>query len=78
MARHYEAVVDVLRDYLEAGQDIPAHERTTAELLWSLPPHLAFEGLRERFQRLLDEADLVEVCPARAGFAKSAGLSARV
>jgi hypothetical protein len=60
VARHYEAVVDVLRDYLETGQGVPARERTTAELLWSLPPHLAFEGLRERFQRLLDEADLVK------------------
>src|SRR6185312_7998178 len=48
VARHYQAVADALRDYLEAGEELPARERTTAELLWSLPPHLAEGGLRRR------------------------------
>jgi hypothetical protein len=65
VARHYEAVTDVLRDYLEAGEELPARERTTAELLWSLPPHLAESGLRRRCEELLDEADLVKFARVR-------------
>jgi hypothetical protein len=60
VARHYEAAVDTLRGYLEAAEDLPARERTTGELLWSLPPHLTADGLRDRAGALLDEADLVK------------------
>jgi hypothetical protein len=60
VARHYEAAVDVLRDYLESAEAVPARERTTAELLWSLPPHLSDVGLRDRFRELLEEGDLVK------------------
>ena len=60
VARHYEAAVDALRGYLEAAEDVPARERTTEELLWSLPPHLTDNGLRERAHALLGEADLVK------------------
>jgi hypothetical protein len=60
VARHYESVVDVLRDYLEAAEGVPARERTTAELLWALPPHLSEAGLRESFRELLNQADLVK------------------
>ena len=60
VARHYEATVDTLRGYLEAAEDLPARERTTGELLWSLPPHLTGDGLRDRAGALLDEADLVK------------------
>jgi uncharacterized protein DUF58 len=60
VARHYEAVVDALRDYLESAESIPARERTTAELLWSLPTRLSDEGGRDRFGDLLEEADLVK------------------
>ena len=58
--RHYEAVADALRDYLEAAEELPARERTTTELLWSLPPRLAEGGLRRRVQDVLGEADLVK------------------
>jgi hypothetical protein len=58
--RHYEAVVNVLRDYLELAASIPAREQTTAELLWALPPHLSEAGLRDRLRELLVEADLVK------------------
>ena len=51
VARHYEPVADVLRDYLEAAEGVPARERTTTELLWSLPPGLAEGGLRRRCRR---------------------------
>jgi hypothetical protein len=60
ITRHYEAVADTLRNYLEAAEAIPARERTTAELLWSLPPHLSEGELHDRFRQLLDEADLVK------------------
>ncbi|MGI9042071.1 MAG: hypothetical protein ACR2HK_13410 [Gemmatimonadales bacterium] len=63
--RHYEAVGDVLRDYLEAAEELPARERTSSELLWSLPPRLAESGLRRRFQQVLGEADLVKFARRR-------------
>jgi hypothetical protein len=65
VARHYEAAVDTLRGYLEAAENLPARERTTGELLWSLPPHLSQEGLRDLAAELLDEADLVKFAKLR-------------
>jgi hypothetical protein len=67
VARHYQAVVDVLRDYLETVEAVPARERTTGEVLWALPPHLSETGLRECFWKLLDEADLVKFARFRPG-----------
>jgi hypothetical protein len=59
VAHHYEAVTDALRDYLEA-LGIPARERTTTELAWTLPPRL-FEGaLRDRYGEIFGDADLVK------------------
>ena len=63
--RHYEATVDVLRDYLESAEELPARERTTTELLWSLPPKLSEGGLRRRAQLVLSEADLVKFARRR-------------
>jgi len=60
VARHYEEIVDALRGYLEAREELPAREQTTEELLWALPPHLSGEGFRDRLRELLDEADLVK------------------
>jgi hypothetical protein len=60
MARHYEEIVDTLRDYLEAAAGVPARESTSAELLWSLPPQWSAEGLRESLDALLEQADLVK------------------
>jgi LPXTG-motif cell wall-anchored protein len=60
VARHYEQVVDVLRGYLEAAEDVPARERTTEEVLWALPPYLSAHGLRARLRELLEQADLVK------------------
>jgi hypothetical protein len=65
VARHYESIVEVVRRYLEAAEGVPARELTTGELLWSLPPHLTEEGLRDRFGELLEEADLVKFARLR-------------
>jgi hypothetical protein len=63
--RHYEAVADVVRRYLEEAHGIPALERTTGELVWALPPALADEGARDRCAVLLADADLVKFARRR-------------
>lgn len=65
--RHFELVADVLREYLDEAEGIPAPERTTSELLWSLPPRLAEGGLRRRVQDVLGAADLVKFARRRPG-----------
>jgi hypothetical protein len=65
--RHYELVAGVLREYLQTAESIPAPERTTSELLWSLPPRLAEGGLRRRVQEVLGAADLVKFARRRPG-----------
>ncbi len=70
--RHYEAVAEVLRGYLEAAEGIPAPERTTSELLWSLPPRLAGAGLRGRVQDVLGAADLVKFARMRPSLEEAA------
>jgi hypothetical protein len=67
VVRHYEAVADALRDYLEAAENVPARERTTSELLWSLPPYLLVGALRQRYSSVFDEADLVKFARRRPG-----------
>jgi hypothetical protein len=59
VARHYAAVADTLRDYLEAHA-VPARERTTAELRWILPPMLLEGATRRRFEEVFQDADLVK------------------
>jgi hypothetical protein len=72
VARHYAEVTDVLRDYLEA-HGVPARERTTIELRWSLPAGL-LEGPRgKRFDPLFDEADLVKFARRRPAAGDAAG-----
>lgn len=75
--RHYEAVADALRAYLEQADGIPAPERTTTELLWSLPPRLAEGGLRRRLQEVLGEADLVKFAKVRPGPDEAAAYTSR-
>jgi hypothetical protein len=74
--RHYEAVAEALREYLEAAEGIPAPERTTSELLWSLPPRLAEGGLRRRVLEVLGEADLVKFARQRPAAAEATGYTA--
>ena len=70
--RHYEAVADVLRRYLEEGHGVPALERTTGELAWALPPALADGGLRDACAGLLADADLVKFARHRPDEAEAA------
>lgn len=70
--RHYEAVADALRAYLEAAEGIPAPDRTTTELIWSLPPRLAEGGSRRRVQEILGAADLVKFARRRPGVEEAA------
>jgi len=77
VARHYEAVADALRDYLEAAAGVPARERTTTELLWSLPPRLAESGLRRRVLEVLGDADLVKFAKLRPLPGEAAGYTGR-
>ena len=72
VARHYESVTDALRDYLEAAENVPARERTTSELFWSLPPRLLEGGLRQRYAAVFEEADLVKFARRRPGAADAA------
>jgi hypothetical protein len=65
VAGYYQAVTDALRDYLEAAARVPARERTTAELRWSLPPALLEGPGGHRFDPLFDEADLVKFARRR-------------
>jgi hypothetical protein len=59
VAAHYQAVADVLRDYLEA-HGIPARERTTTELRWTLPSGFLSGAAGHRFEDLFAAADLVK------------------
>jgi hypothetical protein len=77
VARHYEAVADALRDYLEAAEALPARERTTAEVLWSLPPRLSAGLLRRQYESLFDEADLVKFARRRPDAAAAAAFLGR-
>ncbi|HET7601148.1 MAG TPA: hypothetical protein VFK09_12695 [Gemmatimonadales bacterium] len=75
VTRHYEAVADALRRYLEDAEQVPALERTTGELVWALPPHLAAEGLRERALDLFAEADLVKFARVRPDELSASGFT---
>lgn len=72
VARHYEAVADVLREYLHEAEGVAACERTSSELLWALPAHLTGGGLRSRCHEVLSEADLVKFAEVRPSEASAA------
>jgi hypothetical protein len=63
--RDLPAAADVVRGCLADAASVPALERTTSELLRSLPAHLVTEGNRERLTALLADADLVKFAQAR-------------
>ena len=67
VARHYEAVIDVLRDYLEDAEGRPPRSGPRRELIWALPPQLSDDGLRDEFHELLGQADLVKFARLRPG-----------
>jgi hypothetical protein len=65
VVRHYVLVANILRRYLEEADGLPARERTTAELIWSLPSLLSGDGLRDACGELLEAADLVKFARMR-------------
>jgi hypothetical protein len=69
---HYEAVAQTLRQYLEDAHGVGALERTTAELVWAMPPQLGRGGLRDACREVLGEADLVKFAEARPDAAAAA------
>ena len=77
VARHYDAVAQILRQYLEEAHDVGALERTTAELLWAIPPHLGRGGLRDQCHQVLAEADLVKFAKVRPTIAAANSFLAR-
>ena len=69
---HYETVAQTLRQYLEDAHQVGALERTTAELVWALPPELGRGGLRDACREILAAADLVKFAEARPDAAAAA------
>ena len=74
---HYEAIAQTLRQYLEDAHQVGALERTTAELVWALPPSLGRGGLRDACREVLAEADLVKFAEARPDAAAAADFLTR-
>ena len=74
---HYETVAQTLRQYLEDAHDVGALERTTAELVWALPPALGRGGLRDACRSVLSDADLVKFAEARPDPAAAADFLVR-
>ena len=75
--QHYALIAEVLRGYLEEAHDVPALERTTGELLWSLPPQLAVPALREACRNVLEESDLVKFARLRPTATQAAAYAGR-
>ena len=75
--RHYALIAEVLREYLEEEHEVPALERTTGELLWSLPPRLATPAMREACRNVLGESDLVKFARLRPSAAQAAAYAVR-
>jgi hypothetical protein len=74
--RHYQAVVNVLRDYLAETGGLPAHAWTTAELRARLPARLMTgrEGGGDLAGGIWSEADLVKFARFRPAPAAAAAL----
>jgi hypothetical protein len=66
---HYQAVADVIRDYLAESRQVAAREMTTSELRQLLLPALPAGPARDRWGRFLNQADLVKFAAARPGVA---------
>jgi len=69
---HYQAVADVMRDYLVDSRQISAREMTTSELRQVLPLALPAGTAQDRWGRFLEQADLVKFAAVRPGTAAAA------
>jgi hypothetical protein len=65
MALLYACVADVVRQYIAAALALPALERTTPEILRSLPPAHLRNGTRDALRAFLTDADLVKFARER-------------
>jgi hypothetical protein len=65
MALLYARVADVVRQYIAATLALPALERTTPEILRSLPPAHLRNGTRDALRAFLTDADLVKFARER-------------
>ena len=74
---HYDTVAQTLRQYLEDAHQVGALERTTAELVWAMPPQLGRGRLRDACREVLSEADLVKFAEARPDAAAAADFLTR-
>ena len=68
---HYQAVADVIRDYLAESRHISAREMTTSELRQVLSLALPAGTAQDRCGQFLEQADLVKFAGARPGIAAS-------
>ena len=66
---HYQAVADVIRDYLAGSGQIAAREMTTSQLRQALSVAIPNGTARVRWGRFLEQADLVKFAAARPGIA---------
>jgi hypothetical protein len=76
VARHYEAVADVVRDFLARVEQAPARTLTSAELLRALAHRHRPQPDLDRCRHLLAEADLVKFAALRPGAGPSVELLA--
>lgn len=67
VARHYEEVAEVVREFLDRVGEAPARMLTTAELLQALARRNKAGPDLDRCRRLLAEADLVKFAAIRPG-----------
>jgi len=74
--RHYEAVADVVRDFLARVEQAPARTLTSAELLRALAHRHRAQPDLDRCRGLLAEADLVKFAALRPGAEPSQALLA--
>ncbi len=71
LARHYEAVANVVRDYLAEAERTPARELTSTELMRQLRQRSAPSEALARCRRVLGEADAVKFAAVLPGATES-------
>ncbi|MEP6475595.1 MAG: hypothetical protein ABJC74_17870 [Gemmatimonadota bacterium] len=71
LARHYEAVANVVRDYLAEAEHTPARELTSSELIRELRRRAAPSEALARCRRVLGEADAVKFAAVVPGGTES-------
>jgi hypothetical protein len=73
LPRHYEAVANVVRDYLVVAEETPARELTTSELMAALTRRRQSSSALEQCRQVLLDADQVKFAAARPGTAAADG-----